>query len=84
MAVSSDNFAQFLNCLANDKCLDWTKFKEFADDKTNIDKRLISVFARVENIAGKGENGGHQHFLLFPQCFQKASFSGSLKLGIVW
>ena len=33
----------------------------------------------VENIAAKGENAGYQHFLLFPQCFQKASFSGSLK-----
>ena len=24
----------------------------------------------VENIVGKGENAGDQHFLLFPQCFQ--------------
>ena len=39
---------------------------------------------RVENIVEKGENDGFQHFLLFPQCFQKASFSGSLKVGIVW
>ena len=23
----------------------------------------------VENIAGKGENAGKQHFLLYPQCF---------------
>ena len=46
----------------------------------------ISKFAfdRVENIAGKGENAGYQHFLLFPQCFQKASFSGFLKVGISW
>ena len=22
-----------------------------------------------ENIVGKGENAGYQHFLLFPQCF---------------
>ena len=36
------------------------------------------VMERVEN------NGGYQHFLLFPQCFQKASLSGSLKVGIVW
>ena len=28
------------------------------------------VFHRVENIVGKGENAGYQHFLLFPQCFQ--------------
>ena len=38
----------------------------------------------VENIAGKGENAGYQHFLLFPLCFQKASYSGLLKVGIVW
>ena len=25
----------------------------------------------VENIVGKGENGGYQHFLLFAQFFQK-------------
>ena len=23
-----------------------------------------------ENIVGKGENAGDQHFLLFPQCFR--------------
>ena len=23
----------------------------------------------LENIGGKGENAGNQHFLLFPQCF---------------
>ena len=45
---------------------------------------MISVFDRVENIVGKGVCAGYQHFLLFPQCFQKASFSGSLKVRIVW
>ena len=45
---------------------------------------MIYVFDRVENIVGKGESTGYQHFLLFPQCFQKASISGSLKVGIVW
>ena len=43
---------------------------------------MISVFDREENIVGKGENAGYQHFLLFPQCFQKDSL-GSLKLRIV-
>ena len=38
----------------------------------------------IENIVGKGENAGHQHFLLFPQCFQNASFQGSLKVRILW
>ena len=41
-------------------------------------------FDRVENSAGKGGNAGYQHFLLFPQCFQKAPFSWSLKDRIVW
>ena len=31
------------------------------------------VFDRIENIVGKGENAGYQHFLLFQQCFQKPS-----------
>ena len=45
---------------------------------------MISVTDWVENIVGKGENAGYQHFLLFPHCFQKASVPGSLKVGIVW
>ena len=32
----------------------------------------------------KEKNAGFQHFLLFPQCFQNASFSGKLRVGIVW
>ena len=39
---------------------------------------------RIENIVGKGENAGYQHFILFLQCFQKASFPGSLKVGVMW
>ena len=33
--------------------------------------RFLSIQGKnpFENIAGKGENAGHQHFLLFPQCF---------------
>ena len=41
---------------------------------------MISVFDCVENIVGKEENAGFQHFLFFPQRFQKASFSGSLEV----
>ena len=47
-------------------------------------EKLEFVLGRVENNVGKGENAGFQHFLLFPQCFQKASFLGSLRVGIVW
>ena len=45
---------------------------------------MIFVFDRVENIVGKGENDGYQHFLLFPQCFQKGLYPGSLKVWILW
>ena len=40
-------------------------------------------FGKGKNIVRKGENAGYQHFLLFPQCFQKSSVSGSLKVGIM-
>ena len=45
---------------------------------------MIFVFDRGENIVGKGENAGYQHFLLFPQCFQRAFNPGLFKVGIVW
>ena len=62
-----------VNSLANYKILDVTKWKAFADDKINVAQMMISVIDRVENIVGKGKNAGYQHFLLFPQCFQKSS-----------
>ena len=41
---------------------------------------IISVSDRVENIVGKGENAGYQHFPLFLQCFQKDISWGCKKL----
>ena len=73
-----------LNSLPNDKFLDCSKLRVFADDKLNLAKKLKFGFGRVENIVGKGENAGYQHFLLFPQCFQNTSILESLKVGIVW
>ena len=35
---------------------------------------MISVFAKVENIVGKGENAGYQHFSPFPTMFSKAFY----------
>ena len=40
------------------------------------------IWGWVENLAGKGENAGYQHFLLFPQILPKDFFSGSLKVGL--
>ena len=38
----------------------------------------------VENTVGKGEIARYEQFLLFLQCFQKASFPGASKGVIVW
>ena len=68
-----------INSLPNDKILDWSKLKAFADKKINLNEKKIKlVLGRVENTVGKGGNAGYQHFLLFQQCFQKFSFLGSL------
>ena len=67
----------FFNSLPNNKILDMSKLKAFADDKINVNEKFKIGLGRVESIVGKGENAGHQHFLLFQQCFQKPSVSGS-------
>ena len=49
-------------------------------DNTKIYKHYLTLYHTIptfkklgkkpfENIVGKGENAGHQHFLLFSQCF---------------
>ena len=60
-----------LNSLTNDKILDWSKLKAFADNKIEVNENLKFALGRVEKIVGKGENAGYQHFLLFPKCFPK-------------
>ena len=59
-------------------------WKQFGNNILNVIKIMICATDWVENIVGKGENTGYQHFLLFPQCFLKVSFSGSLKVRIVY
>ena len=70
--------------LPNDKILDSSKLKAFADDMINVNEKLKFGLGKVENIVGRWENAGYKHFLLFPQCFPIASFSGWLNVGIVW
>ena len=83
MARKSLKFVVLENGLPNDKSLDMTKLQVFADDKSNFVGMMISLFDRVENTVGKGENVGYLHFLLFPQCFLNPSSLGLLKVGIV-
>ena len=72
------------NPLPDDNILGLPKLKAFADDKLNVTQDIRVVFRRIENIVGKEENAGYQHFLLFPQCFQKAFSSSASKVIIVW
>ena len=52
---------------------DFSKLKAFADDKIKETEKLKFVLGSTENIAGKGENAGYQHFL----CFVTSIFSFS-------
>ena len=70
---------QSINSLPNNKILDWSNFKELANDNINVTEKVKFGLEQIENIVGNGENAGYQHFLHFPQCFQKAYFSGLLK-----
>ena len=53
--------------------------KEFADDNFKFDENGIKLSKQVENTVGKGEIARYEQFLLFPQCFQKACFTGASK-----
>ena len=58
--------------------------KAFVDDIVNVVQMTIGVRDWVENIVEIGENACYLHFLLLPQCFQKAPFPGSLKVRVMW
>ena len=45
----------------------WKKIYSLPLNKS--DHKIENLLGSVENIVGKQENAGHQHFLLFPQCF---------------
>ena len=46
-------------------------------------RKIEICFGKNRKHCEKGENAGYQHFSLLLQWFQKASFSRSLKVGIV-
>ena len=54
----------------NNKILDVTKLKAFADDKSNVAEMKISLNDRVANTVGKGENAGTSIFSFSHSVFQ--------------
>ena len=73
-----------LNPLPDDKILDWSKLKQFADGNFKFDENSRKFSKRVENTVSKGETVHYKQFLLYPQCFQKACFPEVSKVVIVW
>ena len=63
-------FMILYNSFPNDKILDSSKLKAFADDKINMDENLKFGLGRDKNFMRNGENACNQHFLLF-QVFSK-------------
>ena len=67
-----------ISSLPNNKILDWSKLKAFADDKPNVTQNLKFVLGRVENIVRKRENAGYSIFSFSP-VFSKGFFSRVVK-----
>ena len=66
-------FADYkLTLLPHNKILDLSNLKAFADNNLDMTQIMEFVINWEENILGKEENAGYQHFLLFPKCFQNA------------
>ena len=68
---NADKVIIFINSFPNDRFLDSSQLKEFADDnfRFNVNGRKFSKW--VENTVRKGEIAFYEQFLHFPQCFLK-------------
>ena len=83
-----------INTLPNDKIVDMSKLKAFADDKLDVTEEIENCPEKGRKQCGKKEkmlvssifSFSHNVFKRppFPQCFQKAPFLGPLKVGNVW
>ena len=72
------------NPLPDNKFLESSKLKEFADDNFKFDENGRKLSKQIENTPGKGEIARYKQFLLFPQCFHKAGSPEVSKGVIVW
>ena len=72
-----------LNPFPNDKVLDSSKLKEYADDNFQFDESDRMFSKRVENAVGKGEIAHYEQFLLFLQCFRWTYTADPSKTGTV-
>ena len=77
--LCSLELALIFNSLPNDKILDWSKLKAFADDKINVNQKLKSDMGRIENIVGEGRKQWLPAFSPFPTMFSKSLFHRVIK-----
>ena len=73
-----------INPIPHDKILDQTKLKEFADDKLNVTKIIISAFDRVEKIVGKGEIACASNFSFSNNVFKRLPSQTRQKVSLCW
>ena len=71
------------NPFLNDKILNSSKLKQFAQDNFKCYENGRKFSNKVENSVGKGEIARYEQFLLFLQCFQKTFTADTKKQGIV-
>ena len=69
-----------VNSLPDDKFLDSSELKKFAEDNFKFDENGRKVSKWVENTVGKAEIARYEKFLLFPQCFQRLVSQGCQKV----
>ena len=77
--------AKLFNSFPNNKILHQSKFKTFADKKKKMQIKTWNLFWEgYKTLWEKEKKDGFQHFLFFPQCFQKVFSTMLLKLEIMW
>ena len=62
--------------------LDSSKLEEFADDNFKFDENDRKFSKWIENTVGKGKIARYEHFLFFPQCFQKTCTANTKNQGL--
>ena len=65
------NYWSTISSYPNDKILDWSTLKAFADSQIIVSEKLKFVLGRVENIVGKGEKCWFLSFSPFSTMFTK-------------
>ena len=78
-ALRLDQFKNFFFQETKQQKIRMTQIESFYR-RHKCDLKIAISVGRIENIVGKAENAGYQHFLLFLRCFRRASFFKVVKI----